>query len=70
MPSLFNATILSLILFVLDDSAFFKAGFGRHLGALWPFEFTWCTCTSPRLERLMGPTAAIAMYSSSGSILS
>ena len=30
MASLFNATILSLTLLVLDDSAFFKAGFGKH----------------------------------------
>lgn len=30
MASLFNATILPLILFMPDGSAFFKAGFGRH----------------------------------------
>lgn len=30
MASPFIATILSLTLLVLDDSAFFKAGFGKH----------------------------------------
>ena len=70
MASPFNAAMVPLILLAPDDSAFFKAGFGRHWGALWPFELTWCTRTSPRLERLIGPTPAMLTYSSIGSIFS